>query len=98
MFAAEAVSDEPDDANGIGDGKTTGDIKVTVAACGGVILSSNASPRVSFDPVLDQLELRAERASNLNGRVYTITVTATDAAGYQSIPSTTTVSVPLDQS
>ena len=37
--AATVVSDEPDDANGKGDGKTTGDVRVTTAG-GDILLSS----------------------------------------------------------
>ena len=44
-----------------------------------------------------RLNLRAERAGNGNGRIYTITVVARDAAGNLSVPRTTTVSVPKSQ-
>lgn len=44
------------------------------------------------------IRLRAERAGNGNGRIYTITVVAFDAAGNASAPRTTTVSVPKSQS
>ena len=93
--SATAVSNEPDDANGNGDGKTTGDIKVTTAG-GGVLLSSNAVPEVTFDPMNDQLELRAERGGNSDGRIYTITVTATDASG-NSTPNSAQVTVAHDK-
>jgi N-acetylneuraminic acid mutarotase len=91
-LSATAVSNEPDDANGVGDGQTTGDIRVTTAG-GGVLLSSNSSSQVSFDPVSDRLELRAERSGTGTGRTYTITVTATDGSGNQST-STVAVAVP----
>jgi hypothetical protein len=42
------------------------------------------------------VQLRAERAGNGTGRIYTITIKATDAAGNVST-QTVTVSVPLDQ-
>ena len=93
--SAVVVSSEPDDANGVGDGKTTGDIKVTTSG-GTVLLSSNASPAVSFDPINDQLEVRAERNGRGPGRIYTITVTATDDSGNQAT-STTTVVVSHDR-
>jgi hypothetical protein len=44
-----------------------------------------------------EVRLRAERAGNGNGRIYTITVQATDAEGNVSGPSTVTVKVPHDQ-
>jgi hypothetical protein len=43
------------------------------------------------------VNLRAERAGNGNGRTYTITVQAKDAAGNLSAPKTTTVFVPKSQ-
>lgn len=42
------------------------------------------------------VKLRAERAGNGSGRVYTITIQATDEAGNVSVPATVTVSVPHD--
>ena len=78
--SASAVSDEPDDAKGNGDGRTTGDIRVTMDG-GRVSLSSNAVPEVVFDPQADDLELRAERGGGNSGRTYAITVRATDASG-----------------
>ena len=42
------------------------------------------------------LKLRAERSGKGGGRVYTITVVATDAAGNKSVPKTVTVAVPHD--
>ena len=93
---ATVVSSEPDDANGNGDGRTTGDIRVTTGG-GPVLLSSNAAPQVAFDPESDQLEVRSERAGKGPGRTYTITVTATDASGNES-EEIVTVTVPHDQS
>jgi hypothetical protein len=43
------------------------------------------------------VQLRAERDTNLNGRVYTINLKVTDAAGNMSTASRTVV-VPLNQS
>jgi hypothetical protein len=43
------------------------------------------------------VKLRSERAGGGNGRTYTITVVAKDAAGNTSAPRTTTVSVPKSQ-
>jgi hypothetical protein len=43
------------------------------------------------------VNLRAERDSNLNGRVYTITFKVTDTFG-NSTTATVTVTVPIDQS
>jgi hypothetical protein len=95
VVSATVVSDEADDASGNGDGKTTGDIKVTTAG-GAILLSSNTAPEVAFDPLDDELELRAERSGSGDGRVYTITVTAVDGSG-NSFSSTATVTVPHDQ-
>lgn len=94
-IAAVAQSSEPDEATGQGDGSTTGDIRVTTAD-GDVLVSSNDSPEVAFDPINDHLELRAERAGGGGGRTYTIMVTATDDSGNQTT-ATTTVVVPHDQ-
>jgi hypothetical protein len=69
-------SDEPDDANGAGDGNTTNDI-VIAADCKSV-------------------QLRAERSGNGNGRVYTITLKVTDAAGNVAT-ATAKVTVPHSQ-
>ena len=91
--SAKVISDEAD--AGKGDGKTTGDIKVTTAG-GDVLLSSNAAPQVAFDPVNDQLELRAERSGSGDGRVYTIHVTAEDASG-NTASSTAMVTVEHDK-
>jgi hypothetical protein len=44
-----------------------------------------------------KLKLRAERSGRGNGRVYTITVVSTDAAGNQSAPKTVAVTVPHNQ-
>ncbi len=43
------------------------------------------------------LKLRAERSGTKSGRIYTITVVATDASGNESAPATTTVTVPHSQ-
>lgn len=91
---ATAVSSQADDANGNGDGNTTGDIRVTHANAT-VSTSSNASPSVSFNPLTAALELRAERAGQ-GARTYTITLTATDASGNQTV-KTATVVVAHDQ-
>lgn len=56
----------------------------------------NTSPdwRITGD---HQVALRAERSGLSNGRVYTITVVATDAAGNHSTPKTVTVTVAHSQ-
>ncbi|GAB3021526.1 T9SS type A sorting domain-containing protein [Spirosoma pulveris] len=45
----------------------------------------------------NHVKLRAERAGNGNGRIYTITITATDASGNKSV-QTTQVTVPKNNS
>lgn len=82
---ATAVSSDPDDAPGDQDGNTTGDVKA------GTATSSNANPTVTFNPLTDQLSLRAERAGT-TPRNYTITVTVTDSHG-NSNTATATVAV-----
>lgn len=77
---ASVMSNEPDDANGGGDGKTTGDIRIT-ASSGEVLESSGPAPQLDFDPLTSTLSLRAERQARGSGRVYTLTLTATDARG-----------------
>ena len=66
------VSDEPDNAQGNGDGNTIDDIQH--AAIG--------TPDFNF-------RLRAERAGSGDGRVYTVTYTATDACGLSTAAAAT---------
>lgn len=74
-----------------GDGNTIGDIQVA-RPNHQVLRSSNANPRVPFNPVTDKLELRAERAGNDSARVYTIVMTV------DGVPTdTATVVVAHDQ-
>ena len=87
--AGFVVSNEPDEE--IGDGNTTGDIRVTHPD-GSVALSSNAAPQVAFNPMTDRLELRAERRGPATGRVYTLSFTATGGSGLSST-STAAVTV-----
>ena len=61
VVISAVTSDEPDNANGNGDGNTVDDI-VIAANCKSV-------------------QLRAERADALNGRVYIVTLKVKDAAG-----------------
>ena len=89
-------SDQPDNAIGIGDGNTTGDIRVTLSDAS-VLLSSDPDFSVHFDlSDLEELELRAEEAGTSPGRTYTITVMATDGSGNESQESVT-VTVPHDR-
>ncbi|MHB1863888.1 MAG: choice-of-anchor L domain-containing protein [Gemmatimonadaceae bacterium] len=78
VLGGYVVSNQPDNVKGKGvdegDGNTTGDIKVT-RPDGTVLLSSNAQPRVPFNPLTDKLQLRAERAGTDSERVYTIVLT-----------------------
>ena len=87
---ATAVSNEADDANGAGDGNTTGDIKVT-RANGQVVFSSNAAPTVTFNPATDRLEVRVERFGTAAPREYTIRVDVTDASGNTASATTKVV-------
>ncbi len=58
--------------------------------------SGNTSPdwKITGDHTV---KLRAERAGKGSGRIYTITVQATDSSGNVSTPATVTVTVPHDQ-
>jgi hypothetical protein len=76
------VSNEPDDANGNGDGNTVNDVQ-------GVGTGLSAIDDYSFD-------VRAERAASGSGRTYTATYRVTDAAGNVADASAT-VFVPRDQ-
>ena len=78
IVLASIISDEPDDADGIGDGETTGDIQ-----------SANLGTEDY------KFRLRAERAGEQDGRIYTITYQATDFSG-NSATGSATVSVPLE--
>ena len=95
IVTAVVQSNEPDNTTGKGDGNTTGDIRVTTAQ-GDVRLSSNDAPQVVFDPLNDNIELRAERAGGGTGRTYTIDVTVIDVSGNEAMV-TLTVTVPHDQ-
>ncbi|HNB04110.1 MAG TPA: hypothetical protein PLV88_07440, partial [Methanoregulaceae archaeon] len=78
IVLASITSDEPDDADGIGDGETTGDIQA----------ANLGTEDYKF-------RLRAERAGEQDGRIYTITYQATDFSG-NSVTGSATVSVPLE--
>lgn len=94
ITSAVVVSNEADEAVGAGDGNTTGDIKVTKPG-NVVVMSSNASPSVAFNPATDKLELRAERFGTAAPRLYSITFTATD--GVNTTTHTVIVTVQHDQ-
>ncbi len=94
---AHVTSSEPDSSSGKKRrGDKAGDIRVTTES-GDVLRSSNATPVVEFDPLVDQLELRAERLGSGDGRTYWITVTAVDVAGNTS-EQILSVTVPHDSS
>jgi len=69
------TSNEPDNANGIGDGNTTDDIVI-------VVNTNVIGDNFTFN-------VRAERAGNGSGRIYTITYRATDASGNSAQASAT---------
>lgn len=77
------TSNEPDDAPGGGDGHTTQDIQTTE------VWDSEQHKMV------DKISLRAERAGKGDGRIYTITYSATDFSGNTSTTSAI-VTVPYD--
>jgi hypothetical protein len=75
------TSSEPDDAEGTGDGSTTGDV------------SGHLPGTADVD-----FKLRAERAGSGNGRVYTVTYTATTTNGSELTTSAVAhILVPHDQ-
>jgi hypothetical protein len=84
------VSSEPDEETPVGDGHTSGDIRVTHSD-GTVTLSSNAMPSVPFNAMTDRLEVRAERQGTAAPRVYTISFTATGGSGLSSTSTATVV-------
>lgn len=92
VITGSVVSSDSDNGNGKGDGNTSGDIRV-VRSDGTVLVSSNESPSVAFNPLTDRLELRAERGGNGSERAYTIIFTAEDPSG-NSGEATATVTVP----
>jgi hypothetical protein len=76
------TSNEPDNANGNGDGNTVDDVQ---------------DVGTGLDAVDDfAFSVRAERAAGGEGRVYTVTYRVTDAAGNEAT-ATATISVPLNQ-
>jgi len=79
VVLAAVTSNEPDDANGVGDGNTTNDIQ-----------------EADLGTADFQLKLRSERDGTGNGRVYTLTYAAFDAAG-NSASGSGLVFVPHDQ-
>ncbi|MCH8805945.1 MAG: hypothetical protein IH986_07640, partial [Planctomycetes bacterium] len=94
-------SDEPDNATGLGDGDTTGDVDGQDAFASAV----DVSTQLVFDATIGNngawvatVQLRAERDGNngADGRCYTLNVTATDQAGNESNTSCCVV-VPHDR-
>lgn len=94
------TSNEADD--GDGDGSTTGDVALvlgtgTIASAppgNSIVIWSGAASELSA--AFEALLLRAERSGNGDGRDYTITLTAGDAAG-NATTAVTTVRVPHDK-
>jgi len=78
------TSNEPDDATGEGDGHTTQDIQAAK-------VWDNKEREM-----IDNIFLRAERDGKGNGRIYSITYSATDFSG-NKISATSFVTVPHDQ-
>ncbi len=93
---ATLSSDEPDDAQGGGDGKTTGDVH----GADGFSAPVDISGSFSFDPATGcwqvTVDLRAERAGNGDGRTYQLEGSVLDSEG-NAQPFCTYVFVPHSQ-
>lgn len=94
-----AASDEPDDAQGNGDGETEGDVDGLDAYATPI----DVTHRFVFDPLIGAngawvgtLNLRAERAGSEDGRKYTISVDASDSSGNMASASCCVI-VPHDR-
>lgn len=92
-------SDEPDDAEGEGDGATTGDVD----GSDGFTSPANVTAGLAFDESIGPsgawvvtVMLRAERAGDGDGRCYTIDVVAIDSSDNEAFSSCCIV-VPHDQ-
>jgi len=89
-------SSEPDDANGSGDGNTTGDVH----GQDGYAHPVEVATALTYDALAQRWRgtvlLRAERAGTGPGRKYTLDVSATDSHGNAAVTSCCVV-VPHDQ-
>lgn len=97
IVSASVRSDEPDNAWGLGDGNTCGDVDGEDGHSAPVDLTARLVP----DPLVPgrfsvTILLRAERAGGGDGRVYTFEATAADAAGNTADTSCVVV-VPRNQ-
>ena len=95
IVSATVSSSEPDDALGLGDGRTVGDTD----GFDGYSQPVDISAKLIFNPVVRAFQgailLRAERDGNGGGRTYTISVTVADTSGNMS-SGTSSVVVPHD--
>lgn len=74
-------SDEPDDANGVGDGNTTGDVNGADGFSSPVDVTTSLDFDTSAQVWVATVQLRAEREGTSDGRKYTIDVVAQDTHG-----------------
>ena len=82
-------------------GDEPADLSIAIEASGETVVTGST---VTYTVIVDNdgpvdahhVQLRAERAGNLSGRVYTVRITATDSAN-QSGSAWTTVKVPHDR-
>ena len=84
-------SNEPDNANGNGDGNTIGDVGGQDGHAGYVDVTSSFAYDVDLGAWIGTIQLRAERDGDGNGRAYTIDVSAWDT--YNNIATTSCVVV-----
>jgi hypothetical protein len=97
ILSATLRSDEPDNAYGWGDGHTTGDVNGLDGFSAPVPVAHLFAPVPGYPGLFKAtVLLRAERAGNGDGRVYTFEVTASDEGGNTSSASCVVV-VPLNQ-
>lgn len=97
-IAVTIRSDEPDNANGVGDGNTNGDVNGSDGYSAPVDITTAFTPDPDVPGLyIGTVELRAERDGTGDGRAYTIDIVATDSSGNVSPPSSCVIVVPHSQ-
>jgi hypothetical protein len=82
LLSVVVSSDEPDNADGVGDGDTTGDVDGADGSSAPVDVTLNFG---GYDPLVEgfvgTIQLRRERDGNGDGRAYTIEATVLNSVG-----------------
>ncbi len=81
LLSVTASSSEPDDAQGNGDGSTTGDVNGSDGFTAPVDVTSSFAYNASTASFEGNVSLRAERAGSGSGRTYTFTADVLDNLG-----------------